>query len=114
MPKTHPKSSATEDVSVPGDGVMMILEQKPAALKSLALPAGAQVAIVSKSATALQKVRESNKQLAGQAFRFYSGAARKAAAIHKEAFAPDARALAVLEGVRVAQEDLRRCEKRTR
>ncbi|MEH2668143.1 hypothetical protein DXU07_01455 [Bradyrhizobium elkanii] len=87
---------------------MMVLKQKPAALKSLALPADAQVAIVSKSVTALQKVREQNKQLTGQAFRFFSEAAKKTAVVNKDAFAPDARALAVLEGVRIAQEDLRR------
>ncbi|MFB9265080.1 hypothetical protein ACFFWD_18305 [Bradyrhizobium erythrophlei] len=108
MSKTQSKPSGTEDVSVHEDGVMMVLKQKPAALKSLALPAGAQVAIVSKSATALQKVRERNKQLAGEAFRFFSGAMTKTAVVNKEAFAPDARALAVLEGVRIAQEDLRR------
>lgn len=107
MPKPPSKSSGTE-VSDRGDGVMMILKQKPAALKNLSLPADAQVAIVSKNATALQKVRERNKPVAGQAFRFYSGAPRKAAVIHKEAFAPDARALALLEGVRTAQEGLRR------
>jgi hypothetical protein len=67
-----------------------------------------QVAIVSKSATALRKVRERNKQLASQAFRFFSEAVKKAAVVNKGAFAPDARALAVLEGVRIAQEDLRR------
>jgi hypothetical protein len=110
MPKTQskPSTTGTKRPSVHQDGVMMVLKHKPAALKSLALPADAQVAIVSKSATALQRVREQNKQLAGQAFRFFSGAVKKAAVVNKEAFAPDARALAVLEGVRIAQEDLRR------
>src|SRR5215471_1351983 len=108
MSKTQSKpSSSTKAPSVHENGVMMVLKHKPAALKNLALPADAQVAIVSKSATALQKVRERNKQLAGQAFRFFSGAVKKAAVVNKEAFAPDARALAVLEGVRIAQEDLR-------
>ncbi|MBP2427426.1 hypothetical protein [Bradyrhizobium elkanii] len=108
MSKAQSKRSGTEDLSVHEDGVMMVLKQKPAALKSLALPADAQVAIVSKSVTALQKVREQNKQLTGQAFRFFSEAAKKTAVVNKDAFAPDARALAVLEGVRIAQEDLRR------
>ncbi|TWB89912.1 hypothetical protein FBZ93_11524 [Bradyrhizobium macuxiense] len=108
MSKAQSKPSGTEDQSVHEDGVMMVLKQKPAALKSLALPADAQVAIVSKSATALQKVRERNKQLTGQAFRFFSEAAKKTAVVNKDAFTPDARALAVLEGVRIAQEDLRR------
>ncbi|WP_245284040.1 hypothetical protein [Bradyrhizobium sp. Cp5.3] len=87
---------------------MMVLKHKPGALKDLTLPADAQVAIVSKSARALQKVRERNKQLAGRAFRFFSGSFGMATVVNKEAFAPDARALAVLEGVRIAQEDLRR------
>lgn len=108
MSKAQSKPSGTEDLSVHEDGVMMVLKQKPAALKSLALPADAQVAIVSKSVTALQKVREQNKQLTGQAFRFFSEAAKKTAVVNKDAFAPNARALAVLEGVRIAQEDLRR------
>ncbi|WP_342722648.1 MULTISPECIES: hypothetical protein [unclassified Bradyrhizobium] len=108
MSKAQSKPSGTEDLSVHEDGVMMVLKQKPAALKSLALPADAQVAIVSKSATALQKVHERNKQLTGQAFRYFSEAARRTAVVNKDAFAPDARALAVLEGVRIAQEDLRR------
>jgi hypothetical protein len=87
---------------------MMLLKSKPASLKSLALPADAQVAIVSKSETALRKVRGRNKHLVGQAFRFFSKAVKaKAPVVNKEAFAPDARALAVLEGVRIAQEDLR-------
>ncbi|WP_316394821.1 hypothetical protein [Bradyrhizobium sp. 33ap4] len=108
MSKAQSKPSGTEDLSVHEDGVMMVLKQKPAALKSLALPADAQVAIVSKSVTALQKVREQNKQLTGQSFRFFSEAAKKTAVVNKDAFAPNARALAVLEGVRIAQEDLRR------
>ncbi len=69
----------------------MVLEHKPADLKSLRLLADTQVAIVSPNATALQKVRARNRQLTG----------------HAEAFTPDARALAILDGVRIAQENLR-------
>jgi len=101
-------SSSTKGPSTHEDGMMLLLKHKPAALKNLALPANAKVAIVSRSAAALRTVQARNKQLAGQAFRFFSGAVRKAAVVSKEAFAPDARALAVLEGVRIAQEDLRR------
>lgn len=108
MPKTQPKPSAsTKNPSFREDGVMMVLEQ-PAALKNLALPADTHVAIVSKTATALRKARERNKGLAGQAFRFFAEAVKKAAVVNEEAFAPDARALAILEGVRIAQEDLKR------
>jgi hypothetical protein len=109
MPKAQSKRMPTSrGPSVHEDGVMMVLEQKLAALKSLVLPADAQVAIVSRNATALRKVRARNKQLTGRAFRFFSGSLKKATVVNKEAFAPDARALAVLEGVRIAQEGLRR------
>jgi hypothetical protein len=109
MPKAQSKRLPTSGgPSVHEDGVMMVLEQKPAALKSLALPADAQVAIVSRNATALRKVRARNKQLAGPTFRYISGTMNEATVVNKEAFAPDARALAILEGVRIAQEDLRR------
>jgi hypothetical protein len=109
MPKARSKRMPTSrGPSVHEDGVMMVLEQKLAALKSLVLPADAQVAIVSRNATALRKVRARNKQLTGRAFRFFSGSLKKATVVKKEAFAPDARALAVLEGVRIAQEGLRR------
>jgi len=110
MPKMQSKPSSSIKVpSVREDGVMMVLEGKPAALKGLTLPADAQVAIVSTSATALQKVRKRNKQLGGYEFRYFAEAAKsRAPVVNNEAFAPDARARAVLEGVRIAQEDLRR------
>jgi hypothetical protein len=102
------RRSAVKGPPVREDGVMMVLEQKPADLKSLRLLADTQIAIVSPNATALQRVRARNKQLAGQTFRFVSDAVRKTPAVISEAFAPDARALAILEGVRIAQEDLRK------
>ena len=108
MPKTQSKPSSSKIQSVHKDGVMMVLTDKPSALKDLALPADAQVAIVSKSPTTLQKIRNLNKQLAGHSFRYISESLKKELVVNKEAFAPDARALAVLEGVRIAQEDLRR------
>jgi hypothetical protein len=92
--------------SVGEDGLMMV---KIADLKRLRLPADTQVAIVPKMRTAFKKVRaRSSKQLTDQALRYVFGAVRKASAVSKEAFAPDARARAVLEGVRIAQEGLRR------
>lgn len=107
MPKIQSKRRSTvRGPSVREDGVMMVLEHKPADLKSLRLLAGTQIAIVSPNATALQKVRARNKQLAGQTFRFISDTKKKAPTVITEAFAPDARALAILEGVRIVQEDL--------
>ena len=108
MPKVQSKRRSTvKGPSVREDGVMMVLEHKPADLKSLRLLEDAQVAIVSPNTTALQKVRARNKNLTGQTFRFVSGALKEGPTVNTEAFAPDARALAILEGVRIAQEDLR-------
>lgn len=109
MPKTPSKpTSSTKSPSVREDGVMMVLEHKPDSLKNLALPADAHVAIVSETVSALRRARERNKGLAGQTFRFVVDVVKKAAVVNEKAFAPDARALAILEGVRIAQEDLRR------
>jgi hypothetical protein len=70
----------------------------------LRLPADTQIPIVSKQHAAFKKFRSP----ADRVLRSISGEVRKASAVNKEAFAPDARARAVLEGVRIAQEGLRR------
>jgi hypothetical protein len=97
---------------------MTILEFKGnlgTALEGLSLPAGANVAIVAKEDKVLKRLR----------YRYKRGRLRKvkvkqasvtgfktlvprasAPLISREAFQPDARSLAILEGVRVAQEDL--------
>ena len=109
MAKTQSKPSSASSVrSVQEDGVMIVLE-KPAGLKNVALPPDAAVAIVSKSGTTLQKLRQRHKKLFGYQVRYFSKTrTAKPTVVNKAAFEPDARALAVLQGVRIAQEDLRR------
>jgi len=109
MSKTQSKpTSASTSRSVREDGVMFVLD-KPIGLKDLALPRGTAVAIISNSGTTLQRLRQRHKKLFGYEVRYSSKKdTAKSTAVNKAAFEPDARALAVLEGVRIAQEDLRR------
>ena len=97
-----------------GTMVMLKLRGDPAtALKDLEIPAGAEVAIVSESDEIIKKLLRRSKL-------HFSGAMRKTRVkslpqasgneepvFDRTAFEPDARSLAVLEGVRIAKEDLR-------
>lgn len=81
------------------------------ALSRLKLPAGAQVAIVSSRP---ESVREIRKSVRGHVARVTeviereeSSALSERRSFDKSAFEPDARSRAMLEGVRIAQEDLR-------
>jgi len=82
------------------------------ALSRLKLPAGAKVAIVSSRP---ESVREIRKSVRGHVARVTEvieregGRARskRETFVDKSAFEPDARSRAMLEGVRIAQEDLR-------
>ena len=109
MSKTQSKTSSSSDAeSVQDDGVMIVLG-KPMSLKDLSLPRGAKVAIVSTSGVDLQKFRKRHKQLASYEVRYFSKTHKtKLPIVNKAAFEPDARALAVLEGIKIAQEDLQR------
>jgi len=94
---------------------MMILKLKgnpTAALKDLAIPAGAEVAIVSKSDFILKRLQRRIKTRVDsiqsvQVKSLVQASRTRATVINQAAFEPDARSLAVLEGVRIAQEDLR-------
>jgi hypothetical protein len=81
------------------------------ALKDLAIPDGAEVAIVSKSAEIIKKLRRRANTSFGDIQKIEvkpdSRAKTQAPVINQAAFEPDARSLAILEGVRIAQEDLR-------
>jgi hypothetical protein len=81
------------------------------ALKDLAIPDGAEVAIVSKSAKIIKKLRRRANTSFGDIQKIEvkpdSRAKTQAPVINQAAFEPDARSLAILEGVRIAQEDLR-------
>ena len=82
------------------------------ALKDLAIPDGAEVAIVSKSAEIIKKLRRRANTSFGDIQKIEvkpdSRAKTQAPVINQAAFEPDARSLAILEGVRIAQEDLRK------
>src|SRR5258706_1429938 len=115
MAKIEPKASSSRKArsSTPGGIIkMLMLRGNPAvAFKDLALPAGAAVAIVSKSGAILEKLRRRNKVRFETIQNVEVGSVARASrtrkpAINQAAFEPDARSLAILEGVRIAQEDL--------
>jgi hypothetical protein len=80
-------------------------------LKNLTIPDGAEVAIVSKSDEIIKKLRRRGSTSFGniQKIKVKPVSQEKAqdTVINQAAFEPDARSLAILEGVRIAQEDLR-------
>lgn len=108
---TLPRSRKTVEPT----GVMTMLMMPGAVLKGIELPAGAEVAIVSDKPETVKKIwhRFKGKHRVSWKIREIhaeaSSASSKApeAVINQAAFEPDARSLAILEGVRIAQEDLR-------
>jgi hypothetical protein len=94
---------------------MTMLMMPGAVLKGIQLPAGAEVAIVSDKPETVKKIRHRFKGKRRVIWRIHeipakaSSPSSKAqeAVINQAAFEPDARSLAILEGVRIAQEDLR-------
>jgi hypothetical protein len=95
-------------------GVMTMLMMPGAVLKGMQLPPGAKVAIVSDKPETVKKIRHPKgkrrvvwtvREIATKALSPTSKA--QEAVINQAAFEPDARSLAILEGVRIAQEDLR-------
>ena len=129
MAQRAKSKSAPRKTGSPLD-VIMMLTLEPGRLKDLNLPAGVELAAVSKNETALRRL--SGKLRVGQLRRLtvggsgnassvkrnYSGGkiagnrkkhgSSTSAVIDERAFEPDARAQAILDGVRIAQEDLRR------
>lgn len=97
------------------DGVVTMFTMKHDAIKGLVglkLPAGAEFAIVSTKPEAIQEVRKTVSGRFSQVREMVAKDARGKgpegqAVVDKTAFEPDARSRAVLEGVRIAQEDLR-------
>jgi hypothetical protein len=81
------------------------------ALKNLTIPDGAEVAIVSKSGEIIKELRRRGNISFGNIRKIkvkpVSQAKTQDPVINQAAFEPDARSLAILEGVRIAQEDLR-------
>ncbi|QPB24169.1 hypothetical protein ISN39_30480 (plasmid) [Rhizobium sp. 007] len=78
------------------------------ALAGFKLPEGAEVAVVSSRPETTQKISETlGKRVKSAAQVVTSGSpAGKKAVINQAAFEPDARSLALVEGVRIAQKDL--------
>lgn len=111
---TTPTLSAKTRGRAPNEIVTMFT-MKGDALKTLSkvkLPAGAQVAIVSSKP---ESVREISKSVRGHVARVSEVVEREPGhsrvdripLVDRTAFEPDARSRAMLEGVRIAQEDLR-------
>jgi hypothetical protein len=81
-------------------------------LKNLTIPNGAEVAIVSKSGEIIKKLRQRSNIAFGNIRKIKvkpvsQTEKTQGPVINRAAFEPDARSLAILEGVRIAQEDLR-------
>jgi hypothetical protein len=92
--------------------VLMVRGDPATVLKGIRLPAGAGVAIVSHSPETVKEIRNRSKGNFGLFRKFRTkvlspNPKAQEAVINQAAFAPDARSLAILEGVRIAQEDLR-------
>jgi hypothetical protein len=108
---TLPRSKKTVEPA----GAMTMLMMPGAALKGIELPAGAEVAIVSDKPETVKRIRYrfKGKQIViWRIHEIHAGAPSpssktREAVINQAAFEPDARSLAILEGVRIAQEDLR-------
>lgn len=93
-------------------GMMTMLMISGAVLKGIPLPAGAEVAIVSQEPGTVKKIRDRFKGNLRTVWKIpaaalYPLSSKREAVINKAAYEPDARSLAILEGVRIAQEDLR-------
>lgn len=92
--------------------VIMVKGDPATVLKSIRLPADAGVAIVSNSPETVKKIRNRSKKNFGPFQKFQTrllspNPNTQEAVIDQAAFEPDARSLAILEGVRIAQKDLR-------
>jgi hypothetical protein len=103
---TLPRSKKTVEPT----GAMIMLMMPGAVLKGIELPAGAQVAIVSNKLETVKRIRHQfkGKHIIWRIREIHAEASSpNSKARYRAAFEPDARSLAILEGVRTAQEDLR-------
>ncbi len=105
---TARKTSAPSGVMT----MLMVTGDPVAALRGVRLPAGTEVAIVSPSPETVKQLRHRGKARFGVLRKIYGktlspSSKAQEAVINQAAFEPDARSLAILEGVRIAQEDLR-------
>lgn len=115
--KTQSKTSKTSAKTSNGIMTMFVLDANPfEEVAGFQLPAGARLAVV----TSKPEMASSIARTVGKRFRGNSMVVRRArqlakakesaettSTVNKAAFEPDARSLAVLQGVRIAQNDLK-------
>lgn len=108
---TQTLPAKAQGVASKGVVTMFTMKGDPVKMLSrLKLPAGAKVAIVSSRP---ESVREIRKTVRGHVVRITEvveqdpDRSERGAFVDKTAFEPDARSRAMLEGIRIAQEDLR-------
>jgi hypothetical protein len=105
--KKHPVTKRYRLKPLSGEVTMLRVTGNPRAiLKKLA---GSKVQVITDDGTVLPTKNSREQWGTGQKLRRYAArtTAAQAATINWKAFEPDARAQALLEGVRIAQEDLR-------
>lgn len=112
--KAHSRTSVLATKSRSG-GVLTMFTMKGDPIKALSgfkLPAGAQVAIVSAKPESVRALRNSAFGWVSRITEVVENQGGNTAdidslVVNKSAFEPDARSRAMLEGIRIAQEDLR-------
>ena len=112
--KAHAKASAVAS-KTRGTSVLTMFTMKGDPIKALSgfkLPAGAHVAIVSGKPESVSAIRKSVGRRVARVTEVVERVPRptqveREALVDKTAFEPDARSRAMLEGVRIAQQDLR-------
>jgi len=109
--QARPSLAKTSRSKTLGRTVAMItVEGDPVAfLQGFTLPAGTKIAIVSKNSELVRKIQRSDAKRFGTVREVAAGRVHKTRTpvVNSDAFKPDARSQALLDGVRIAQEDLR-------
>lgn len=117
--QSKPVTAAAKKSSEQTEVLTMLLLDNPAALKGLNLPPGADWAIVSERPDVMRKIQNKGRLgLAQQTLvKVWTAKrkgrwtakpkARKPPVIDRSAFEPDAKSRAILEGIRIAEEDLK-------
>lgn len=112
--KAHTRASATP-AKTRSSGVLTMFTMKGDPIKALSgfkLPAGARVAIVSGKPESVRAIRKSARGHVARVTEVVekqptTAHTNEKALVDKSAFEPDARSRAMLEGLRIAQQDLR-------
>ncbi|MER9056946.1 hypothetical protein [Mesorhizobium sp. M0910] len=115
MAEKAPAKATAVTAKMQGRGVLTMFTMKGDPIKALSgfkLPAGAHVAIVSEKPESVSAIRKSVRGRVARVTEVIERAPRhtqvgREPLVDKSAFEPDARSGAMLEGVRIAQQDLR-------